>query len=128
MVYKCKILFKDIFNSSLKCINMFQFAILQFLNWVKLVCNLHRLLQFCCRVSPLSQNFCWDESFLGLDHQGFGTLGVAIWQVFTLKYCNRARATTLQQFCKQKYCPLLLLLSSLIVAVWLSRLRCICRT
>ena len=46
-----------ILNRALNFVNMFQFAIFQFLNWVKLVCNLNRLLQFCCSLATLSTVF-----------------------------------------------------------------------
>ena len=83
---------------------MFQLAILQFHNWVKLVCNLHQLLEFWCSLTTLS-SFLLRQFISGLDHQGFGTLGIVIWQA------NPTRLTTFQQFCKLKYCPLLLCVS-----------------
>jgi hypothetical protein len=67
---------------------MFQFAIFQFLNWVKLVCNLNRLLQFCCSLATLSTVFVEMIHFLasttkvlGLWALPFDKLITPVWQL-----------------------------------------------
>jgi hypothetical protein len=77
-----------ILNRALNFVNMFQFAIFQFLNWVKLVCNLNRLLQFCCSLATLSTVFVEMIHFLasttkvlGLWALPFDKLITPVWQL-----------------------------------------------